>query len=314
MSTTPIENLVFEGGGTKGAAYAGCMQVMDHLDLLKDVKRVAGTSAGSITATLLACGCGSDGITKVVHDTDFRNFIFDKGGFLCTISRFLFRYGMHSGDPLVKKIKKYIKQFGGNEELTFSQLDELALSQPEKYKQLTIVASNVTTQKPEIFNSKKNPNLPIWKAVRASVSIPVIFEPINIDGDLFVDGGLSWIFPIDIYDTVILKKENGDEYYERNPATLGFYLEQQNLVKKGKDYNPPMIKIDSLKSFYYGMFGFLLENANADHLHPDDIARTVFIDDLGVSGTSFTTSPEMIEKLIVSGYDATIAYFEIRNK
>ncbi|MHC4708048.1 MAG: patatin-like phospholipase family protein [Planctomycetota bacterium] len=71
-----------------------------------------------------------------------------------------------------------------------------------------------------VLNSRLTPNLSIWRAVRASMSIPLIFEPVKIDGDLYVDGALGWIFPINIYDTTRVDKASGDEYYERNPATL----------------------------------------------------------------------------------------------
>jgi predicted acylesterase/phospholipase RssA len=46
-------HLVFEGGGVKGVAYVGALQVLGENDLLEDVTSVAGTSAGSITAAPL---------------------------------------------------------------------------------------------------------------------------------------------------------------------------------------------------------------------------------------------------------------------
>lgn len=308
MTKTIIENLVFEGGGTKGAAYAGCMEVMEDLGLLSQIKQVAGTSAGSITSLLLACGSGSAGLTEAIDDTNFQSFIYDRGGDLCEIWRAYFHYGLHTGDPFVKTMKSYIKKYAGDEEITFAQLDELIAQKPETFKKLTVVASNLTTQVPEKFNSEKTPDVPLWKAVRASMSIPLIFEPMNIDGNLYVDGGVSWNYPIDIFDTVILD-ENGDETYDRNPATLGFFLEPQKLFEKDHQYYPTDDKITSLKTFAIAMLDFALDNANSKNLHPDDKARTVFIDDLGVSGTSFTTSPEMIQKLIISGKTATQAYF-----
>jgi len=42
-----LENLVFEGGGVKGIAYAGAVQSLKNHSLLEKVKRVAGTSAGA---------------------------------------------------------------------------------------------------------------------------------------------------------------------------------------------------------------------------------------------------------------------------
>lgn len=304
-----IENLVFEGGGTKGSAFAGGINVMDELGLFAKVQRVAGTSAGSITATLLACGAGSAGLTESVYHTDFREFIYDKGWDLGIIYRTIQHYGMHTGNIFVSILKQYIKRYAGDGELTFAQLDGLVADKPETFKRLSVVASNLTRQKPQIFNSKTTPHLPIWQAVRASISIPLIFEPVKINGDFYVDGGLGWIYPINIYDVTLLKKDDGDELYERNPATLGFYLEQHALVASGLKYNPPKVEIHSLKTLAIAMGSFLMENANSKNLHPDDKFRTVFIDDLGVSGTDFNTSRAKIDELVASGRKATQAYF-----
>lgn len=313
LKNTLIENLVFEGGGTKGAAYVGCMNVMDDMGLLRPVKRVAGTSAGSITAALLACGSGSAGLASAIAETDFSSFVDDKGWIFRDIYRLFRHYGLHTADPFVAVLKKYIKRYGGDSELTFAQLDQKIADNPDgPFKHLTVVASNLTRQRAQVFDAKRSPNLPIWKAVRASMSIPVIFEPFKINGDFHVDGGLSWIYPIDVYDKTIVEKD-GDVIHDRNPNTLGFYLEEQDLVKKGPEFNPHNVKINSLKSFVLAMVDYMMTTANSKHLHPDDVSRTIFIDDLGVSGTSFSTSKEMIQKLIESGTKATKTYFAKRN-
>mgnify|MGYP000421601976 CR=1 FL=1 len=69
-----IENLVFEGGGVKGIAYAGALQALETKNILKDVKRVAGTSAGAITAALVSLKYEAAAITKVVNNTAFKTF------------------------------------------------------------------------------------------------------------------------------------------------------------------------------------------------------------------------------------------------
>jgi predicted acylesterase/phospholipase RssA len=68
----PIENLVFEGGGVKGTVYAGALKQMAHHDLYKDVKRVAGSSAGGIVSTLLAMGFRPEQIEEQMNDLDFK--------------------------------------------------------------------------------------------------------------------------------------------------------------------------------------------------------------------------------------------------
>ena len=51
-----FRNLVFEGGGVKGIAYVGALEVLDQEGILKDIKRVAGTSAGAMVAVLVGLG------------------------------------------------------------------------------------------------------------------------------------------------------------------------------------------------------------------------------------------------------------------
>lgn len=51
-----IENLVFKGGGVLGIAYSGGVEALDEAGILKDIKSVAGTSAGSIMSAILSLG------------------------------------------------------------------------------------------------------------------------------------------------------------------------------------------------------------------------------------------------------------------
>ncbi len=64
----PIENLVFEGGGAKGVVYVGAIQALEDNHVLGEVKRVGGSSAGSITAMLLAVGYTSDEIKYILTE------------------------------------------------------------------------------------------------------------------------------------------------------------------------------------------------------------------------------------------------------
>ena len=303
MIKTPIENFVFEGGGVKGAVYAGCMQVMDEHGLFDQVKRVAGTSAGFITAALLAVGAGSKGLTATILDSNFNKFIYDRGGILFDVFRVFGYYGIHSGNSFLKILKGYFQQYGGDANMTFGQLGEHLARDPARYKDLYVVASDISSQKPKVFSIEHTPDIPIWMAVRASMSIPVLFKPFKIKGDYFVDGGLSWNYPIDIFDA---RRDDGSKIY--NQATLGFFLEPQSLVKDGPNFNPPRMQINSLKHAMEAMVAFASDNSNADHIHPEDAMRTVFVDNLGVSATDFSIRKAKIKELIASGRKATTTF------
>ena len=298
------KNLVFEGGGVKGAAYAGSIQVLHEHGLLEPVENVAGTSAGSITAAILAIGGGSDGLTYSILHNNFAKFIYDRGGRLADIYRLFCHYGIHSGHSFEKILKQDIQKYGGDANITFAQLEEKVKANPQKYKHLSVVASNITTQNVDIFDAKRTPDIPIWKAVRCSMSIPVVFEPYVIGLDYYMDGGLGWVYPIDIYDE---KKPNGEDV--RNPETLGFYLEPETQIGH-PGFAPPKMKIDSVKTTAEAMMSFLLNNANSKHLHPGDKSRTVYIDDLGFSATDFDISEENIKRLIASGRKGTEKFLQ----
>lgn len=50
------KNLVFRGGGSKGVAYVGALQSLSEQGVLENIENVAGSSAGAMTAAIVACG------------------------------------------------------------------------------------------------------------------------------------------------------------------------------------------------------------------------------------------------------------------
>ena len=70
-----FRNLVFEGGGVKGIAYVGALEVLQKKGILKDIKRVGGTSAGAINALLLALGYSNADQLKILKALNFKNFM-----------------------------------------------------------------------------------------------------------------------------------------------------------------------------------------------------------------------------------------------
>ncbi len=71
----PPEGLVFKGGGPKGIAYLGVQASLENHNLLRDLKRVAGTSAGAINAMLLALGYSSSEVRHELTAVDLKDFL-----------------------------------------------------------------------------------------------------------------------------------------------------------------------------------------------------------------------------------------------
>jgi hypothetical protein len=70
----PYKNLVFEGGGVKGVAYAGVFEVLEQRQITPQIESVAGTSAGAITATMMALNYSADEFLKIMTTLNFEKF------------------------------------------------------------------------------------------------------------------------------------------------------------------------------------------------------------------------------------------------
>ena len=95
---TQIKNLVFEGGGVKGIAYAGSLSILEESGLIDGVTGYAGTSAGAITACLCAAGLKSEDVQNILWDLDFNNFKDESFGVFRDSIRLLRHFGWCKGE------------------------------------------------------------------------------------------------------------------------------------------------------------------------------------------------------------------------
>lgn len=70
-----VDCLVFSGGGAKGAMYSGVMESLSVAGVLTGVQAVAGSSAGAITAALIATGISSEDFAKISSDVNFTGLL-----------------------------------------------------------------------------------------------------------------------------------------------------------------------------------------------------------------------------------------------
>ncbi|MBA3613575.1 MAG: patatin-like phospholipase family protein, partial [Nitrospirales bacterium] len=78
--TYPFENLVFEGGGIKGLAFCSAIQILEQKGIMPNIKRLGGSSAGAITAGLLACDHSSQELFGILEKKNFNDFKDDSFG------------------------------------------------------------------------------------------------------------------------------------------------------------------------------------------------------------------------------------------
>lgn len=156
--------LVLSGGGTRGFAHLGVVEALYEMGIQPDV--ISGTSAGSIAGAFLAAGRKPREILE----------IFKQGSFFNYTKLQIPRDGLMKLDGLKELIGK---------EIQAKNIEDLPIP-------LFIAVSNLNTGEVEYRNRG-----PLGETVLASSSIPILFAPVKMDGNQFVDGGLLDNIPIE---------------------------------------------------------------------------------------------------------------------
>ncbi|WDG42187.1 patatin-like phospholipase family protein [Pseudomonas synxantha] len=78
LSPPPPAHLVLSGGGAKGIAFPGMVQALEEADKLKDIKVVSGSSAGAISAAVLASGMDAKAFTELSNNLDLPSLLNSK--------------------------------------------------------------------------------------------------------------------------------------------------------------------------------------------------------------------------------------------
>ncbi|HBT20762.1 MAG TPA: hypothetical protein DEA47_05315 [Peptococcaceae bacterium] len=188
--------LVLGSGGLRGAAHVGFLKVLEENNIRPHL--IVGTSAGAVVAALYSSGLSLSKIEQQIskiYKTLSYSSILDKlaGSQILTKTRFdQIPIGFLSGNTAEFILKRLLK----NKE--FSQL-----SIP-----CSIVATDLNSGETVVFSNKKHiprskntiyiEGVKVADGVRASISIPVIFEPKKIFDRLLIDGGVTNSVPVDI--------------------------------------------------------------------------------------------------------------------
>jgi len=278
---------IFEGGGVRGIGFVGAICCLEEKNY--EWQRLAGTSAGSIIAALLAVGYTGKELNSIISATDYRKFL-DKTGVqtvpLLGKSLGLFmRKGMYKGNYLEQWMQGLLKAKGK------TKFKDIMVNGESRLK---IIASDITKREMLILPDDLSKygidpmEFEIAKAVRMSISIPLYFDPIkfpNKNGiSYIVDGGIMSNFPIWIFDV------------EKTPRwpTFGFKLiEPASHTSCGKT---------DILSFVNDILDTMVDQDDVIYMRDKDSVRTISIPTLGVKTTEFDISKENSLKLYESGY------------
>ena len=303
-----IKNLIFEGAGIKGIAYAGVISELEQMGKLVSVEKVGGTSSGAIVALGVCLGYSGKEIEEIVAETNFRKFNDGNYLFVGGINRTNKYFGWYRGNKFENWMEKLIAQKTGNADITFEEL------RAKGYRDLYVTGTCLNKQQLVIFSHETYPKMKVKDAVRISASIPLYFEAVFIDQDgkvirhpkrkegldIMVDGGFTGNFPIRMFDSL-------DQV---NYSTIGFRIDTDDQIKNDRESNTiaPM-PVGNFKQYMAAFYNIVIENLNRQQLTKEDWQRTVSISD-GKVGPRIRRLPEKeINILIENGKQSVRAYF-----
>ncbi|MBU3608835.1 patatin-like phospholipase family protein [Polynucleobacter nymphae] len=166
-SKKPVIGLVLGAGAARGFAHVGVIKALEAQGIRPDI--VVGSSAGSVIAALLASGASGNDLNRLALNLDEAT-IADWG--LPFAGRF---GGLIKGDALQNMV---------NREVQNKTIEQMRIP-------LGIVATDLQSGKGVLFRSGNT-----GQAVRASCSVPGVFQPTVISGKEYVDGGLVAPVPV----------------------------------------------------------------------------------------------------------------------
>jgi NTE family protein len=306
-------DLVLEGGGVKGIGLAGAYSMLEERGY--EPKNIAGTSAGAITAALIAAGYRADELKEIIVSLDFRQFqdeawedripIFDRTASL------LLDQGIYEGTRFYEWMKELLE---AKKIRTFRDLVLKDETDPKYRSRLQVIASDVTGRRLLILprdagklGYDDQDDLEVALAVRMSMSIPIFFEPVRVKNEktstthVIVDGGMLSNFPVWLFDC-----EPGEEpewptfgllLVEPEPRKpIGHQLEEGDDGDRG---------VSALIDYVKAMAQTMMEAHDRLYIEQEQFARTIPIPTLGVGTTEFDITRERALKLYDSGRAAT---------
>jgi len=160
--------LVLGSGSAKGLSHIGVIKLLEEMDIKIDY--IAGSSIGAMIGGAYAAGISVNEIEDIALKTDLASSV---KYFLPTISK----SGLISG----LKVKEFLRNVVGDIDIEDLKIPFVA------------TATDIFTGQEIDFN-KGN----LVEAIRASISVPIIFQPVIYNNQILVDGGLANPLPINV--------------------------------------------------------------------------------------------------------------------
>jgi hypothetical protein len=196
------DTVVFSGGGTRGIAYAGALEALRQRGIdwglrCPKLHTAAGCSIGAMTALLIVLGFSAHEIGQLVLNTPFEHLVsLDPMQMLRVLTEG--SLGLDPGHVLREWLATQIAStttcyVGQAKRLTLGEL------KTKTDMNLVCVTTNLETREEWILSADATPDVIVVDAVQASMALPPLFRPVEINGVLCSDGGLVNNFPMSLF-------------------------------------------------------------------------------------------------------------------
>jgi len=280
--------LVLSGGGAKGLAHIGTLKALEENNIPIDY--ITGTSMGGIVGAMYAAGYSPAQMEKIALSTDFQDWV---GGKYKSDYSYYFQKNSANSSILTAKLSidtslrlNFRSNIVNDIPLNFALLElfsQASAISKDNFDQLFVpfrcMASDVLSQK-SITVSKGS----LAEAVRATMTVPLVYRPIKLDHKYVFDGGLYNNFPADI-----MKSEFKPDFI------IGANVSSKTFNEYPKNDDRLMNRF--LVYMFLSKSDSTLVGENGVYIQPDLINYTA---------TNFAPVAELIKR----GYDATMADME----
>ncbi|MEH6625355.1 MAG: patatin-like phospholipase family protein [Motiliproteus sp.] len=253
---------VLAGGGTRLSAHIGVLAAIEELGI--EFSNLVGVSGGSVVGALYAKGYSVPECRKIAEDTDFSQFLSSS---LWTLLR---TGGLSTGDRFERWVED---KLGG---ATFAELDY----------NFHVVATDVRSGLPVIFDRDRTPDMPVSKAVRFSMSIPILFSFQEYKDYLLVDG------------SILSEDALQRDWSKDGSPVICFRLRSQQDAAKVK-----RLPLFPLKSYLGLLIRTFMTTMSREYVNESFWHSTVIIQGGYISPTEFKLTRQEKGILYKSGYD-----------
>lgn len=253
VKSRPKVGLVLSGGGAKGAAHIGVLKYIEEVGIPIDY--IAGTSMGSIVGGMYSLGYSADEILDLISNVDWDRLISNqvdrkeisytrKKESMTQIITFPFSVDTDMEEMQSRSFKNSLPTgivSGDNLINLFNSLS-VGYSDPIDFDKLPTpfrcVATNLVNGEAEVMEKGI-----FTKSIRASMAIPILFDPVTIDDNVYADGGLVNNFPAELCramgaDYVIgVSVSSGLEGDPKKLSSIISQVKQLKVIITDKDYH-----------------------------------------------------------------------------